>query len=118
MICSLNQVPNRKVRIFSKNLASHRFPESSERAAICINLFQSPWMREEFFSGLSTIKSEHGTAQQTHSKSSGHPKGKADGLRGARDRFPTDITFSAVTGNHDVFIVQVFNAVRAVSNKK
>lgn len=38
-----------KMRIFSKNLASHRFPESSERAAICINLFQSPHMREEFF---------------------------------------------------------------------
>lgn len=65
MICSPNQVPSRKARIFSKNLASHRFPESSERVAICINLFQTPCMREQFFSGLSTIKSEHGTAQQT-----------------------------------------------------
>lgn len=75
-------------------------------------------MREEFFPGLNIFKSEHGTAQQTHSNSSGHLKGKADGLRGARDRFSTDITFPAMTGNHNVFIIQVFNAVRAVSNKK
>lgn len=58
------------------------------------------------------------TAQQTHSNSSGHLKGKGVGLRGARDRFPTDITLLAVTGNHDVFIGQVFNAVRAIGNKK
>lgn len=68
IIHSPNKVSNRKVRFFSKNLAGDRFPVSSERPIICINLFQSPCMREEFFSGLNTFKSEHGAAQQTYSK--------------------------------------------------
>lgn len=49
VICSPNKLPDRKVRIFSKNLPSHRSPKSSERAAICINLFGSPSVCEEGF---------------------------------------------------------------------
>lgn len=92
VIHSPNKLPDRKARTF---------PKRKERRG--------------FFSGLNMSIV---TAQQTHSDSSGHLKGKAVGLRGARDRFLIDITLLAATGNHNVFIGQVFNAVRAVGNKK
>jgi len=72
---------------------------------------------EGFFPGLNLTNQNTATARQTHSDSLSHLKSKAVGLRGARDKFPIDFTFPAVTGTHNAFVAQVFNPVGAVSNK-